>query len=146
MKRIALTITCIGMFAGAAGAADTWLLARPGMVAADHLESWNSRCQQFVLTENEGEENYLTCILEQGAAVTANVTPDGLVWWSRFWGAGHLSRADFVTHFANELGLEGAPVECRYFDDAAQCWNVGSAVVTIPEDREGDGWAVTMEE
>lgn len=123
-----------------------WLIVRPGMAVEDHITAWRERCDEFILSDDEGEENYLTCHMADGNVVTANIAPSGVAWWSRFWGAGNLPRAAFVAHFTTELGLSGDPSECHYFRDPAQCWNVGANLVTIPQTSQGDRWTLTMED
>lgn len=130
----------------AAGASEPWLVARPGMAVADHEAAWRDHCREFILSDDAGEENYLTCHPDPDTVVTANIAPDGVVWWSRFWGAGHLERPAFVAHFAAELGLPGAPSDCTSYRDAAECWEVGSTLVMIPVPPQGGRWTITMED
>lgn len=135
------------LVAGDALAEDQVLLhVRPGQTAAEHIGSWRAPCADFVLTENEDAENYLTCVIDRNEAVTANVNAEGVVWWSRFWGAGGLDRGTFVARLREELGIEGDAVPCVYFDEPAECWTVGRVEVTVPHAQQSGQWAVMAED
>lgn len=122
------------------------LHVRPGQTVAEHLDAWRAPCADFVLTENENAENYLTCMLDQNQAVTANVNAEGIVWWSRFWGAGGLDRGAFVDRLRDELALEGEAEPCANYDDPAECWQVGPVEVTVPLAQQVGQWAVMVED
>lgn len=146
MKRTMLAAAFIAAFTATAAANDPWLIVRPGMAVEDHISAWQEKCPEFILSDDAGEENYLTCHPDPDIAVTANIAPSGVAWWSRFWGASDIDRPAFIAHFTDELGLSESPSECRYFNDPAQCWTVGTSLVTIPETSQGGRWTVTMED
>ena len=51
---------------------------KTAMDVASHEAAWRAACHDFVLTDNKGKENYLTCSFENGDAATANISPQGI--------------------------------------------------------------------
>lgn len=132
---------------GAAVAQNQPLLhVRPGQTVAENIDAWRAPCADFVLTEHENAKNNLTCVLDRNQAVTANVNAEGIVWWSRFWGAGTLDRDAFVARLREELGLQGDGVPCVDYDYPAECWTVGPVEVKVLLELQIGQWAVMAED
>jgi hypothetical protein len=146
MRPFLMILAASALSLPSAGLAETMFHVRPGQTVAAHLDIWQQPCTDFVLTTEPGVENYLTCQLGPNQAATANISPDGVAWWARFWGAEELERPEFMARAAEALALVGAPEACDYYGNAAECWTVGTLQVMIPLERSGGQWAAIMED
>jgi hypothetical protein len=129
-----------------AALADPWLFMHPGLVVADHQEDWQARCNHFKINSTAAGESFVSCILPNGDVLTAKSSPDGILWWGRFWGAVGLDRAAFLDHFRTELGFSGPPEPCPEVQPPSECWTVGSARVLSEIAISGDKWEIIVED
>ena len=127
-------------------AAESWLLVRPGMDVASHEAAWREDCDDFVLTDNKGKENYLTCSFESGDAATANISPQGIAWWAAFQDASGRPRSEFVSRVLNELAISAPGEACTVYGDAAECWEAEKFRVSIDTEASAGRWFVLMED
>ena len=116
------------------------------MDVASHEAEWRETCDDFVLTDNKGKENYLTCSFKSGDAATANISPQGIAWWAAYQDASGGPRSEFVRRVLNELAISGPGETCTVSGDAAECWKAEKFRVSIDTEASAGRWFVQMED
>lgn len=146
MRVLGFAAVLLCLLVATSHAAESWLLVRPGMDVASHEAAWREACHDFVLTDNKGKENYLTCSFETGDAATANISPQGIVWWAAYQDASGRPRSEFVSRVLNELAVSGPGEACTVHDEAAECWEAEKFRVSIDTEASAGRWFVQMED